>query len=252
HARPTRPATFWNEEGHPELLAGKDLEAGGTWLGVTRSGRFAALTNIRSPGARRGPRSRGSLVLDYLTGRSAPEDYLNALVDDLAGYAGFNLLVGNMQQLWYLNSDEARPQALTPGLYGLSNAALNSPWPKLQALRQGLDQHLDSETDSDALLGRLRDRREYPDEQLPDSGVGTAVVRHLHPRGRLRHPCQQPAGHRCRRQHYLRRAELRPQRAGAGRIGLDSLGLGLASTHSPALPGRDEHRLVRRRCRITR
>src|SRR5690606_19347856 len=67
HARPPRPATFWNEEGHPELLAGKDLEAGGTWLGVTRSGRFAALTNIRSPGARRGPRSRGSLVLDYLT-----------------------------------------------------------------------------------------------------------------------------------------------------------------------------------------
>src|SRR5690606_18100060 len=111
HARPTRPATFWNEEGHPALLAGQDLEAGGTWLGVTRSGRFAALANIRSPGARRGPRPRGSLVLDYLTGRSAPEDYLNALVDDLAGYAGFNLLVGNMQQLWYLNSDEARPLA---------------------------------------------------------------------------------------------------------------------------------------------
>lgn len=179
HARPTRPATFWNEEGHPELLAGKDLEAGGTWLGVTRSGRFAALTNIRSPGARRGPRSRGSLVLDYLTGRSAPEDYLNALVDDLAGYAGFNLLVGNMQQLWYLNSDEARPRALTPGLYGLSNAALNSPWPKLQALRQGLDQHLDSESDSDALLGLLRDSREYPDEQLPDSGVGLEWERRL-------------------------------------------------------------------------
>src|SRR5690606_29842231 len=179
HARPTRPATFWNEEGHPELLAGKALEAGGTALGVTRSGRFAALTNIRSPGARRGPRSRGSLVLGYLTGRSAPEDYLNALVDDLAGYAGFNLLVGNMQQLWYLNSDEARPQALTPGVYGLSNAALNSPWPKLQALRQGLDQHLDSESDSDALLGLLRDSREYPDEQLPDSGVGLEWERRL-------------------------------------------------------------------------
>src|SRR5690606_30137441 len=151
---------------------GKDLEAGGTWLGVTRSGRFAALTNIRSPGARRGPRSRGSLVLDYLTGRSAPEDYLNALVDDLAGYGGFYLLVGNMQQLWYLNREEARRQAVTHGLYGPSNAALNSPWPKLQALRQWLGPHLDSESDSAALVGLLRDRREYPDEQLPDSGVG--------------------------------------------------------------------------------
>src|SRR5690606_30247821 len=118
----TRPACFWNEEGQPDLLAGKDLEAGGTWLGVTRSGRFAALTNIRLPQARRGPSSRGKLVLDYLTGRMSPEAYMTSLTDSLGEYAGFNLLVGTMQQLWFLNSDEAQARELTPGIYGLSNA----------------------------------------------------------------------------------------------------------------------------------
>lgn len=172
HARPTRPAGFWNEEGHPQLLAGKDLEAGGTWLGVTRSGRFAALTNIRSPEARKGPRTRGTLVLDYLAGRMPPAEYLATLTEDLDGYAGFNLLVGNMQELWYLNSQEARPTRLGPGVYGLSNAELNSPWPKLQALCKGLEHHLDTDSDSDILLDLLKDSREYPDGQLPDSGVG--------------------------------------------------------------------------------
>lgn len=179
HPRPTRAASFWNEEGHPQLLAGKDLQAGGTWLGVTRSGRFAALTNIRSPGARSGPRSRGTLVLDYLAGRMAPDEYMASLRDDVDGYAGFNLLAGNMQELWYLNSQQGQPQQLAPGVYGLSNAALNSPWPKLQALRAGLEQQLDTDSDSDTLLDLLKDSRQYPDEQLPDSGIGLDWERRL-------------------------------------------------------------------------
>ena len=181
HPRATRPACFWNEEGQPALLAGKDLEAGGTWLGVTRSGRFAALTNIRSPQARRGPSSRGKLVLDYLTGRMSPEAYMTSLTDSLGEYAGFNLLAGTMQQLWFLNSDEAQARELTPGIYGLSNASLNSPWPKLQALRTGLEQQLDtdSDSDSDTLLDLLKDSREYPDDQLPDSGVNLEWERRL-------------------------------------------------------------------------
>lgn len=179
HRRPTRPAGFWNEEGHPQLLAGKDLEAGGTWLGVTRSGRFAALTNIRSPEARKGPCSRGSLVLDYLTGRQPPGDYMAALADNLQGYAGFNLLAGNMQELWYLNSQQAHPQQLGAGVYGLSNAELNSPWPKLQALRQGLEHQLDTDSDSDTLLDLLKSSNEYPDDRLPDSGVGLEWERRL-------------------------------------------------------------------------
>lgn len=171
HPRPTRAATFWSEEGHPELLAGKDLQAGGTWLGVTRRGRFAALTNIRSPQAGPGPRSRGKLVLDYLSGRMSPEAYMTSLNDSLGEYAGFNLLAGTKQQLWFLNSDEAQARELTPGIYGLSNASLNSPWPKLQALRTGLEKQLDTDSDSDTLLDLLKDSREYPDDQLPDSGV---------------------------------------------------------------------------------
>ena len=171
HPRPTRAASFWNEEGQPQLLAGKDLQAGGTWLGVTRSGRFAALTNIRSPEAKQGPRSRGKLVLDYLTGKMSPADYMNSLTDELDEYAGFNLLAGTMQQLWYLNSQEGQPKELAPGVYGLSNAELNSPWPKLQTLCSNLTAHLDTDSDSDALLDLLKDSREYPDDQLPDSGV---------------------------------------------------------------------------------
>ena len=171
HPRPTRAATFWNEEGHPQLLAGKDLQSGGTWLGVTRSGRFAALTNIRSPEAKQGPRSRGKLVLDYLSSKMPPADYMNSLTDELDEYAGFNLLTGTMQQLWYLNSQEGQPKELAPGVYGLSNADLNSPWPKLQALCSNLTEHLDTDSDSDALLELLKDSREYPDDQLPDSGV---------------------------------------------------------------------------------
>lgn len=177
HPRPTRAANFWDDEGHPELLAGKDLQAGGTWLGVTRRGRFAALTNIRSPGARPGPRSRGKLVLDYLTGDMSPEDYMRSLTDDLDGYAGFNLLAGTAQQLWHLNSEGRQAQALKPGIYGLSNASLNSPWPKLQTLCHDLEAHLGA--DNETLLGLLKDISEYPDTQLPDSGVSVEWERRL-------------------------------------------------------------------------
>lgn len=177
HPRPTRAASFWTDEGHPELLAGKDLQAGGTWLGVTRNGRFAALTNIRSPGARPGPRSRGKLVLDYLTGDLSPADYLRSLTDDIDGYAGFNLLVGTTDQLWHLNSEERQAHALQPGIYGLSNASLNSPWPKLQTLCQRLEANLSA--DSETLLDLLKDSNEYPDAQLPDSGVSLEWERRL-------------------------------------------------------------------------
>src|SRR5690606_32470577 len=177
HPRPTRPATFWSEEGHPELLAGKDLQAGGTWLGVTQAGRFAALTNIRAPQAAPAPRSRGALVLDYLSGDMAPGDYLASLGNDLHDYAGFNLLVGTREELWHLNSQEGSATALAPGIHGLSNASLNSPWPKLQKLCQGLEANLDN--GNDALLALLKDHREYPDERLPDSGVSLEWERRL-------------------------------------------------------------------------
>ncbi|WP_022961728.1 NRDE family protein [Halopseudomonas pelagia] len=177
HARPTRAAGFWTAEGQPDLLAGKDLDAGGTWLGVTRAGRFAALTNIRAPGAHKGPQSRGALALDYLAGKETPKDYLQQLQSRRDDYAGFNLLVGDLQQLWYLNSQTNQLQQLPPGIYGLSNASLDSDWPKLQRLRAKLADNLNA--GADVLLDLLSDTQTYPDQQLPQTGVSLEWERRL-------------------------------------------------------------------------
>ena len=132
YARPTAPAAFWPE--YPGLLAGRDLEQGGTWMGVTREGRFAAVTNYRDPDvAMPAPRSRGELPLDYLAGSTTPASYLAELAKRGGEYAGFNLLVGDRDSLWYFaNSGGQAPRALSPGLYGLSNARLDTPWPKVE------------------------------------------------------------------------------------------------------------------------
>jgi uncharacterized protein with NRDE domain len=132
HGRPTAHSGFWAD--HPALLAGRDLQQGGTWMGVTRSGRFAAVTNYRDPaGVIAAPCSRGDLPLSYLTGAQPPEDFLGSLTHRARDYAGFNLLVGDRHSLWYYsNSDNQAPRRLSPGIYGLSNAALNTPWPKVE------------------------------------------------------------------------------------------------------------------------
>jgi uncharacterized protein with NRDE domain len=149
HARPTAVSDFW--AAHPELLAGQDLQQGGTWMGVTRSGRFAAVTNYRDPARTAvAPRSRGELPLTYLTGAQDPQTFLSDLATRAQDYAGFNLLVGDRRSLWYFtNSDAAKPQCLPPGIYGLSNARLDTPWPKvvlgkaklLELLQEGLISH---------------------------------------------------------------------------------------------------------------
>ena len=131
HARPTAVSQFWPE--HPELLAGRDLLLGGTWMGITRSGRFAAVTNYRGPACTsEPPRSRGDLSLQYLTGSQTPKGFLRDLAVRAGDYAGFNLLVGDRNSLWhYTNSGTNDPQHLPPGVYGLSNATLDTPWPKV-------------------------------------------------------------------------------------------------------------------------
>lgn len=134
HARPTAPAAFWAEQ--PDLLAGRDLEAGGTWMGITRTGRFAAITNFRDP-ARTAPgqRSRGELPLRFLLGVEPPDACLQAISARDSDYAGFNLLLGDRGSLWYYSNSlppaERYPRQLVPGIYGLSNAHLDTPWPKV-------------------------------------------------------------------------------------------------------------------------
>ncbi|MBL4832771.1 MAG: NRDE family protein [Pseudomonas sp.] len=177
HARATREAGFWTAEGLPELLAGKDLEAGGTWLGATAGSRFAALTNIRAAGAVTAPRSRGSLVLDYLATYIQPRDYLEQLSAEADLYGGFNLILGDTHQLWYFNSHEKRPARLPPGVYGLSNGGLQSDWPKQQRLRDRLAAN--PEGDPGDLLDLLADPHIYPDADLPSTGVPRELERAL-------------------------------------------------------------------------
>lgn len=174
HARPSLPLGEWPET--PGLLAGRDLQAGGTWLGIDAAGRFAALTNIRDPGQAEGARSRGELVSDYLQGTLSPADYLRQIQHEQ--YSGFNLLLGDRQQLYHFNSHEGEPRRLPAGVYGLSNASLNTPWPKLQRTREALRQCLDR-PEPDALLALLADRARAADEELPQTGVTLEVERLL-------------------------------------------------------------------------
>ena len=176
HARPSLPLARWEDA--PQVYAGRDLEAGGTWLGVGAQGRFAALTNIRDPGQPQGLRSRGELTAAYLKGALPPADYLRSLIERLGDYSGFNLLAGDARQLLYLNSRDGEVQALPAGLYGLSNARLDTPWPKLQRAKQALAACLDH-PDSARLLALLADPQPADDGQLPDTGVGLATERLL-------------------------------------------------------------------------
>jgi uncharacterized protein with NRDE domain len=132
HSRPTAASDFWPER--PQLLAGRDLLQGGTWMGVTRSGRFAAVTNYRDPArTAAAPRSRGELPLGFLAGAQTPEDFLREVAARARDYAGFNLLVGDRHALWYFtNSASMAPRLLPAGIYGLSNASLDTPWPKVE------------------------------------------------------------------------------------------------------------------------
>ncbi|CAM3950543.1 putative transport and Golgi organization protein [Pseudomonas reidholzensis] len=176
YARPTQALAAWDDA--PGVYAGRDLEAGGTWLGLGPGGRFAALTNIREPGQALGSRSRGELVAAYLRGALGVEAYLDQVASHSAQYSGFNLLVGDGEQLGFVHAREAAPRLLEAGVYGLSNAGLDTPWPKLLKTRAGLQQLLD-DPQPQRLLGLLGDAQPAPDAQLPETGVGLATERLL-------------------------------------------------------------------------
>ncbi|MBV7571443.1 NRDE family protein [Pseudomonas sp. PDM32] len=172
YARPSLPLAPWPEA--PHVHAGRDLEAGGTWLGVGANGRFAALTNIRDPHRPPGRKSRGELVARFLTGELTIDDYLADVVDRSLEYGGFNLLVGNPHELWHFNQRESEAVMLAPGVYGLSNAGLDTPWPKLLKARAALSEVLD-DPQPQALLALLSDAQTAPFAELPDTGVGLAT-----------------------------------------------------------------------------
>ncbi len=174
HARPTAPLHVWPHSG---IWAGSDLQAGGTWLGLAAGQRMAALTNVREPGQPPGERSRGLLVSDYLQSRRPAVDYIEQLMRDADRYAGFNLLLRDGAQMHYVSNRYPVRMNLPAGVYGLSNAGLDSPWPKLLTLRQRLHQDLAAAPHRG--WSWLQDRQSYPDDQLPDTGVGLAMERLL-------------------------------------------------------------------------
>jgi uncharacterized protein with NRDE domain len=123
HARPAAPAAFWDD--HPGILAGRDLEARGTWMGVSRSGRFAAVTNYRGAKEPRAVESRGALVTRFLNGNQQSGQYVSSLKSSL--YSGFNLLAGDGEELWWMSNRGGEPRRLEPGIYGLGNTLLDAP-----------------------------------------------------------------------------------------------------------------------------
>ena len=176
--RPAAPAHWWSD--HPRLLAGRDLQAGGTWMGITRGGRFAAVTNFRDPSDRRSTAlSRGTLVAQFLSGDDEPARYLAQLAGRAAQYNGFNLLVGDARSLCYFGSREGEVRAVEPGVHALSNHLLDEPWPKVSKARSALRE---SVGDGDApLFAMLSDATAAPDAELPDTGVGLERERMLSP-----------------------------------------------------------------------
>lgn len=181
--RASAPAAFWNEA--PGLLAGRDLVAGGSWLGVTTSGRIAAITNYREPGLYRfDAPSRGALVTGFLLGRETPEAYAAKLSQQARQYNGFNLILGERGRLYYFSNRSDGLETLAPGLYGLSNHLLNTPWPKVERGKEALSGLLSPGRDPslDDLFKVLSDREFPPDESLPNTGVGLEWERVLSPR----------------------------------------------------------------------
>jgi uncharacterized protein with NRDE domain len=175
YARPAAPAQFWPDA--PQVLAGRDLEAGGSWLGVTRDGRFAAVTNYREA---RGPapRSRGDLVRDYLLGDCPPAEYVRLVQGIQDAFAGFNLLLGDRDALWWFSNRAGAPLRLSPGVYGLSNHLLDTPWPKVQTAKAAVNALCVAGVPStSALLDLLEDRRTYPVEDDPVPGIDAALAR---------------------------------------------------------------------------
>jgi len=180
YARPTASADFWTD--HPHVMAGRDMEAMGTWMGMNKqSGDIAMLTNYRDlSNLKAESPSRGALVSDFLTDDSFPREYYEVLKPNIHEYNGFNLVLGSADSLSYFSSEFQGIKALSPGVYGLSNALMNSPWPKVKKGKLKLEAVIeDRHFEVEELFEALRDEELAEDKFLPDTGVGLEKERML-------------------------------------------------------------------------
>lgn len=175
YARPSRPVEFWRE--NPDILAGKDLSMGGTWMGITRAGRFAAVTNLRgTPKEINKIFSRGKIPIDYLESNESPKSFIAKLAKTLKGYQDFNLLIGDGIDYHYFNSRSSKDLPLASGFYGLSNQLLNCNWPKVQNGKQQLKTAIDSvpiEEELFSILSNNGDGRPFSKSFIAGSVYGT-------------------------------------------------------------------------------
>jgi uncharacterized protein with NRDE domain len=176
YARPAAHAHFWEDE--PDLLAGRDLSAGGTWLGVSRSGRFATVTNFAEEGPSEAPQSRGRLPENFLKAREAAHPFAHGLHG--ISYRGFNLLMWDGEALVY-TSNRGHTQDLQPGVYGLANAELGANWPKVVRGRTALARAVAAGAEPDALIELLADRSTPADADLPRRGRPLELERRVAP-----------------------------------------------------------------------
>jgi uncharacterized protein with NRDE domain len=191
--RPAATAGFWDN--HPGVLAGRDLEAGGTWLGITLNGRFAALTNYRNPADKSpGAPSRGALVSDFLTGRFTPHDYLEKVAIRAQEYNGFSLLAGDASSLYFLSNRGSGIQRVEPGVHGLSNHLLDTSWPKVEKGKARFTALLGRPFDAEAALHLLDDTQQASNELLPSTGVSLEMEERL---SAIRIPAAGGYGTRC-------------------------------------------------------
>jgi uncharacterized protein with NRDE domain len=192
HARPTVAAQAWSDD--PDIIGGRDLQAGGSWLALHRNGRYAAVTNVRRGTAQTAPRSRGALVGEFLAAATPPADYAAAIARRSSDYGPFNLIIGDAFAAWFISSIDALPRRLESGIHAFSNGSLDDEWPKMRRLREGFAGlvqaqglrkpgagRLDSRAVADVWLDLLLDRTQPDDRDLPDTRVGLALERQLAP-----------------------------------------------------------------------
>jgi len=177
YKRKTKTAHWW--EDNPEVLGGIDKKAGGTWMGINKNGRFAAITNYRKFPLKEYETSRGELVKNFLIGNDSMDDYMNFLMDKGQKYDGFNLLFGNPDELNYF-SNRGPEKKLEPSLYGLSNHLLDTPWPKVSRGKNMLEKELKSGNfNKENLFGVLANNKIADDKLLPETGIGLEKERML-------------------------------------------------------------------------
>ena len=180
YKRPTTPAQYWTD--NPEILGGRDEQAGGTWMAISKTGRFSAVTNYRDlKNIKEEATSRGGLPINFINQNISPENYLNQVHQKSDDYNGFNLLCWADDEMYHYSNYEGTVNRVKPGIYGLSNALLDTPWPKVQKLKSTFTSTISKEVNHEELLMLLTDETQAPEEDLPDTGIGVDWEKMLSP-----------------------------------------------------------------------